>query len=479
MERFANFIGGEYTDPLGGEWLPVYEPACGEAYAEVARSGADDVDAAVAAAREAFPAWAGLSGLERGRLLERVAQGIEARLDELVAMESRDSGKPEALARRVDIPRAALNFRFYGAAAGQFASEAHTGPGAVNFTLRSPVGVAGCISPWNLPLYLFSWKLVPALAAGCTVVAKPSEWTPATATRLAGIAREAGLPAGVLNVVHGLGAEAGRALVEHPEVPAVSFTGGTRTGAEIAGRAAPAFKRLSLELGGKNPTIVFADCDFEKAVAGALRAAFSNQGEICLCGSRILIERPLYERFRDAFVAGAKKLRVGDPRDASTDVGALVSEPHYRKVLGYLDLAREEGGHILCGGEAPALPGRLAGGWFVPPTVIEGLGNDCRTNQEEIFGPVATLVPFDGEEEALALANGVRYGLAASLWTENGGRALRVAERLQAGLIWVNCWMLRDLRTPMGGVKDSGLGHEGGFDSMRFFTDARNVCLAY
>jgi len=479
MDRFRNFIGGGYADPRSGDWIPVYEPASGEQYAEVAASDADDVDAAVAAARDAFPAWAALSGVERGRLLERVAQGIEDRLDELVALESRDSGKPEALAQRVDIPRAALNFRFYGAAASQFASESHPGPGAVNFTLRNPVGVAGCISPWNLPLYLFTWKLVPALAAGCTVVAKPSEWTPATATRVAAIARDAGLPDGVLNVVHGLGAQAGRALVEHPDVPAVTFTGGTKTGADIAGRAAPAFKRLSLELGGKNPTIVFADCDFDAAVAGALRAAFANQGEICLCGSRILVERPVYERFRDAFVAGARKLRVGDPRDADTDVGALVSEPHYRKVLGYLDLAREEGGRVLCGGEALELPGRLAGGWFVAPTVVDGLGNDCRTNQEEIFGPVATLIPFDGEDEALELANGVRYGLAASLWTQNGSRALRVAERLQAGLIWVNCWMLRDLRTPMGGVKDSGLGHEGGFDSMRFFTDARNVCLKY
>ena len=479
MERFPNFIGGEYAAAKSDEWLPVFEPATGEQYAEVADSDAADVAAAVAAARAAFPAWSALPAGERGRLLERIAQEIETHLDELVAMESRDNGKPEALARRVDIPRAALNFRFYGAAASQFASEAHPAPGALNVTLRSPVGVAGCISPWNLPLYLFTWKLVPALAAGCTVVAKPSEWTPATATQLAAIAREAGLPAGVLNVVHGLGAKTGRALIEHPDVPAITFTGGTGTGADIAARAAPRFKKLSLELGGKNPTLVFADCDLDAAVAGALRAAFTNQGEICLCGSRILVERPVYERFRDAFVAGAKKLRVGDPRDAATDVGALVSQPHYEKVLGYLDLAREEGGRIPCGGKALTLPGRLAGGWFVAPTVIEGLGNDCRTNQEEIFGPVATLIPFDGEEEALTLANGVRYGLAASLWTENLGRALRVAERLQAGLIWVNCWMLRDLRTPMGGVKDSGLGQEGGFESMRFFTDARNVCLKY
>lgn len=476
---FANFINGQFVDPQGDEWLPVYEPAAGKQYAEVADSDAADVAAAVAAAQAAFPAWAALDGIARGQMLERMAAGIEARLDELVALESRDNGKPEVLARRVDIPRAALNFRFYAAAASQFASEAHPASGVLNVTLRNPVGVAGCISPWNLPLYLFTWKLAPALAAGCTVVAKPSEFTPATATLLGDIARDAGLPPGVLNVVHGRGERVGRALVEHPAVPAISFTGGTATGADIATRAAPLFKKLSLELGGKNPTLVFADCDFDAAVAGALRAAFTNQGEICLCGSRILVERSIYERFRDAFVAGTKKLKVGDPRDAGTDVGALVSKPHYDKVLACIARARKEGATILCGGEALKLTGRLAGGWFVGPTVIDGLGNESRTNQEEIFGPVVTLMPFDDEDEALVMANGVRYGLAASLWTKDYGCALRVAERLQAGLIWVSCWMLRDLRTPMGGVKDSGLGHEGGFESMRFFTDTRNLCLKY
>ena len=479
MEHFANFVNGEFVSPEGDEWLPVFEPATGQPYAEVADSGAPDVEAAVAAAFAAFPAWAALDGIERGRYLERMAAGIEAHLDELVALESRDNGKPEALARRVDIPRAALNLRFYAAAASQFASEAHPAPGALNVTLRNPVGVAGCISPWNLPLYLFTWKLVPALAAGCTVVAKPSEFTPATATRLGDIAREAGLPPGVLNIVHGRGERVGRALVDHPGVPAISFTGGTVTGADIASRAGPRFKKLSLELGGKNPTVVFADCDFEAAVAGALRAAFTNQGEICLCGSRILVERPIYERFRDEFVRRAKQLKVGDPREPGTDIGALVSKPHYDKVLACIARAREEGANLLCGGDALQLPGRLQDGWFVAPTVIEGLGSGTRTNQEEIFGPVVTLMPFDGEEDALSIANDVRYGLAASLWTENLGRALRVAERLQAGLIWVNCWMLRDLRTPMGGVKDSGIGHEGGFESMRFFTDTRNICFKY
>lgn len=479
MEEYKNFIDGRFVAAQGGKTLPVFEPATGSQYADIPASGAADIDAAVAAARKAFPEWSALDGVARGRYLEKIAQGIEARLDELVAVESRDQGKPESLARRVDIPRAALNFRFYAAAASQFASEAHPAPGALHVTLRNPIGVAGCISPWNLPLYLLSWKLVPALAAGCTAVAKPSEWTPASATLLGEIANDAGLPPGVLNIVHGLGEDCGRALVEHPDVPAISFTGGTATGADIARRAAPEFKKLSLELGGKNPTIVFADSDFDEAVAGALRAAFSNQGEICLCGSRILVERPIYERFREAFVAGAKNLTVGDPRDSATDVGALVSREHYEKVLDCLKTAREEGANILCGGEALTLPGRLENGWFIAPTVIEGLENAARTNQEEIFGPAATLIPFDGEDEALEIANDVRYGLAASLWTENLGKALRVSEKLQAGLIWVNCWMLRDLRTPMGGVKNSGLGHEGGFETMRFFTDTRNLCLKY
>ncbi len=479
MERFCNFVNGEFTPAHSGQWLPVYEPATGKVYSEVADSSDADISAAVDAARQAFPAWASRSAMERGRFLEQMAQAIEADLDTLAAMESRDSGKPETVARRVDIPRAALNLRFYGAAASQFATEAHPAPHALNITLRNPVGVAGCISPWNLPLYLLTWKLAPALAAGCTVVAKPSEWTPATATHLASIARAINLPPGVLNIVHGVGSKAGQALVEHPDVSAISFTGGTATGADIAARVARKFKKLSLELGGKNPTIVFADCNFDAAVAGALRAAFSNQGEICLCGSRIFVEQSIFDRFRNAFVASAGRLCVGDPRDQDTDVGAIISQPHFERVLRYIELAREEGGTILCGGKTLTLPGSLTGGWFVAPTVIAGLDNTCRINQEEIFGPVVTLMPFEGEQAAIEAANEVRYGLAASLWTESLGRALRVSERLQAGLIWVNCWMLRDLRTPMGGIKHSGIGREGGFESMRFFTDARNICLNY
>ena len=368
----------------------------------------------------------------------------------------------------------------FAAAASQFASESHAmEEGAVNYTLRSPLGTVGCISPWNLPLYLFTWKIAPALAAGNCVVAKPSELTPMTAYLLSELCAEAGLPAGVLNVVHGLGPKTGSAMVEHPDIKAVSFTGGTRTGGDIAARAAPRFKKLSLELGGKNPVLVFADCDWELALNECLRAAFLNQGEICFCGSRLYVERPIYERFRDAFVAKVKALKQGDPLESGVQQGALVSGPHLEKVLGYVALAKQEGGRVLCGGERSKVDGRCADGWFMQPTLIEGLPADCRVNQEEIFGPVATLLPFDGEEEALRLANGTPYGLTATVLSRDVARCHRLAARLEAGLIWINCWMLRDLRVPMGGVKQSGVGREGGFEAMRFFTEPRNVCIKY
>ena len=378
----------------------------------------------------------------------------------------------------MDIPRAARNFRFFATAILHTSSEAHaTDDTAINYTLRQPIGVAGCISPCNLPLYLFTWKIAPALAAGNTVVAKPSEITPMTAYRLSEICIEAGLPPGVLNIVHGTGADVGAAITAHPGIPAISFTGGTQTGATIARTAAPMFKKLSLELGGKNPTIIFADCDFDEMLETVLRSAFSNQGEICLCGSRIFIERALYDRFRDAFTERVRALRVGDPLDDATGQGAIVSEQHMEKVLGYVDLAREEGGTVLCGGERVQVEDRCSEGWFIAPTVIEGLPFSCRTNQEEIFGPVVTLMHFDTEDEVLTMANSTPYGLAASVWTGDVTRAHRVAAQLQSGIIWINCWMLRDLRTPFGGMKQSGVGREGGWEALRFFTEAKNVCI--
>lgn len=480
MKLIGNFIDNLDQPALSGQYLEVFEPATGRVYAQAPDSGEEDVDAAVQAARRALPAWAALAAEARFAILNRIADGIDARLQALAEAESKDSGKPLRLALQMDIPRASANFRFFATAAMQFASEAHETAGkAINYTLRQPIGVVGCISPWNLPLYLFSWKIAPALAAGNTVVAKPSEITPMTAFLLGDICREAGLPAGVLNIVHGLGPKVGAAMSAHPRIKAISFTGSTRTGAEIARVAAPMFKKLSLELGGKNPNLIFADCAYEEMLETTLRSSFSNQGQICLCGSRILVERSLYERFKTDFVARVQALHVGNPVEPGTGIGAVVSRQHFEKILYHIDLARQEGGRILCGGHAVTLPGSLSGGWYIAPTVIEGLPHDCRSNQEEIFGPVVTIAPFDTESEALEWANSTEYGLSATLWTENLSRAHRMARHLEAGIVWINTWLLRDLRTPFGGVKNSGVGREGGWEALRFFTEPKNVCVAF
>jgi aminomuconate-semialdehyde/2-hydroxymuconate-6-semialdehyde dehydrogenase len=480
MISLKNYINGELIAPVSNNYIDNINPAEGKVYSLIPDSNTRDVQLAVDAAQSAFEGWSGMPVEKRSAILQKIASFIERDLDKLALAESIDQGKPVKLAKTVDIPRAAQNMSFYASGAIHFASEAHiTGNEAVNYTIRQPIGVVGCISPWNLPLYLFTWKIAPALATGCTVVAKPSELTPMTAFMFSELCIEAGLPKGVLNIVHGLGGKAGQAIIEHPGIPAISFTGGTVTGKKIAATAAPMFKKLSLELGGKNPNIIFADCDFEQTVATTIQSSFSNQGEICLCGSRIFVEKSLFEKFVNEFVKRIKELTLGDPLEEATKIGPLNSEAHMNKVLGYIDLAKQEGGTILTGGKrwTPPTGSRIVNGFFVEPTVIVGLPHDCRTNQEEIFGPVVTIMPFETEEEVLRYANSTTYGLSATIWTENLKRAHRVAAQVKSGIIWVNCWLFRDLRTPFGGMKQSGVGREGGWDAMKFFTEAKNVCV--
>lgn len=478
MQKILNYINGKLVEPIGKKYLDNYNPATGKVYSLLPDSDERDVQVAVDSALSAFEKWSHTSKEERSRIMMRIADLIDKNFERLAVAESTDQGKPVWLAKMVDIPRASANMRFYATGILHFASESHSMENAaINYTLREPIGVAGCISPWNFPLYLFTWKVAPAIAAGCTVVAKPSEVTPMTAYLFSELCSEAGLPEGVLNVVHGTGSKAGTAIVSHPAISAISFTGGTATGKAIASMAAPMFKKLSLELGGKNPNIIFADCNFENAVKTSLLSSFSNQGEICLCGSRIFIERSIYEKFKNEFVVRTKTMKVGNPADDSNKLGAIVSKAHFEKILSYIELAKKEGGNILCGGNAVNPGGEFSGGWYVAPTVIEGLPYDCRTNQEEIFGPVVTLSPFETEEEMLKYTNSTSYGLSATIWTENLARAHRIAQKIQSGIVWINCWLVRDLRTPFGGMKGSGIGREGGFESLRFFTEPKNVCV--
>jgi len=478
LARILNYINGKLVPPASGKFTANINPATNEVYSELSDSDSRDVEQAVRAAQKSFPHWSTCGTETRAKILNKIAELIENNLAEFALAETNDSGKPIQLSRNLDIPRAVSNFRFFASAVQHFASESHLMENAaINYTLRQPVGVAGCISPWNLPLYLFTWKIAPALAAGCCVVAKPSELTPMTSFMLSKLCIEAGLPQGVLNIIHGHGNKAGQAICEHPSVKAISFTGGTATGKIIAQAAAPQFKKLSLELGGKNPSLVFADCNFEKMLETTVRSSFSNQGQICLCGSRILIEQSLYGKFKKSLVERTRKLKVGNPVEETTDLGSVISQSHFEKIMSYIESAKRDGGRILTGGKQIKLQGRCKNGFFIQPTIIEGLDSSCKINQEEVFGPVVTLLPFQSEEEALEIANSTPYGLASMIWTQDITRATRVALQIQTGIVWVNCWLVRDLRTPFGGMKNSGVGREGGWEALRFFTEPKNVCI--
>lgn len=478
MEKLKNYINGILTTAYSSNYINDYNPATGEVFTMIPDSDAEDVELAVQSAEKAFESWSETSAEVRSGYMMKIASLIKRDLDKFALAETTDSGKPLWLSKSVDIPRAIKNLEFFASAITHFSSESHqTDNEALNYTLRQPIGIIGAISPWNLPLYLFTWKIAPALAAGNCVIAKPSEITPLTAFMLSEICIEAQLPDGVLNIIHGYGNKVGSAIVSHPKIKAITFTGGTNTGREIAKVAAPMFKKLSLELGGKNPNIIFADCDYEKMLETTVQSSFRNQGEICLCGSRIFVEKSIYEKFRKDFVDKVKKLKTGDPLDENSFLGAIVSKQHYEKILYYIDVAVKEGGKILCGGSNIKGRGRCEDGWFIEPTVIEGLSYNCRANQEEIFGPVVTITPFESEEEVLMMANSTEYGLASIIWTENLTRAHRLSSKIKSGIVWINCWMLRDLRTPFGGVKNSGVGREGGLEALRFFTESKNVCV--
>jgi aminomuconate-semialdehyde/2-hydroxymuconate-6-semialdehyde dehydrogenase len=473
-----NYVGGRFVPAASGATLEVLEPGTGRAWGQIPESGPADVDAAVAAAHAAQPAWAATPAAERADLLDAVADRLAARFDELAECEARDAGKPIETARAMDIPRAIANFRFFAGAVRHDQAPFFEGPRSFHYTLRRPLGVVALITPWNLPLYLLSWKVAPALATGNAVVAKPSELTPLTASLLASILHELGAPAGVFNLLHGTGGSVGAPLVGHPGVHGVSFTGGTVTGERVAQATATRFVKTSLELGGKNPTLVFADADLDQALEGAVRAAFRNTGQICLCGSRLFVQRSVFDAFVPAFVARVRALRQGAPLDPDARVAAVISAAHRDKVDSYVALGRAEGGTVACGGEVVRLPPPHEGGFYYAPTVITGLPPTARAACEEIFGPVVTVHPFDDEDEAVRAANGVRYGLSASVWTRDLYRAHRVAKRLDSGIVWVNTWLDRDLRTPFGGVKDSGLGREGGAWSLAFYTEEKNVTIA-
>ena len=475
--KILNYIKGKFNEPISSEWMDNFSPSTGEVIGSIPLSGDADVRSAIAAAKSALPEWSSLDPSDRALWLDKIADCLEEKFEEIAHLESMDTGKPISLARSVDARRSVSNFRFFSEMIRDREDEVFEMEDATNIVKLRAVGVGALITPWNLPLYLLSWKVAPAIGMGNTVVCKPSELTPLTADLLMRVIDEVGLPPGVVNLVHGNG-NAGSILTGDPDVDLVSFTGGTSTGAKVAQSASPQFKKLSLELGGKNASIVFSDCNLEETVKGVTRAAFLNQGQVCLCGSRILVEDAIYDQFMDMFVESVESMVIGDPMHEDTDLGALISKQHLEKVESYVSLALEEGGEIVTGGK-PCLPKELEGGNWMSPTVVTGLGTESRCSTEEVFGPFVTVHRFNSEEDAIKIANNTRYGLAGSIWTGDIERGKRVAEGIHTGMIWVNTWLHRDLRVPFGGVKDSGVGREGGKWSMGFFSEPLNVCLKH
>ena len=475
MIQVQNYINGEFTTTK--DTIDDINPATGEIIAKIPKSGSKEVSNAVDAADMARVSWSELSSEKRADWLDKIADALESKSDDIASLESQETGKPIALAKAVDASRSVANFRFFAQFSRDFSVENFEMDDAMNHVVLKPVGIAGLITPWNLPLYLLSWKIAPAIVMGNTVVAKPSELTPLTANLLSQTLDEIGFPAGVVNILHGLGSETGQAIVENPKINLISFTGGTLTGKKVAETAAPMFKKLSLELGGKNATIILDDVNLDSSIPEIARSAFMNQGQVCLCGSRILVSDKIWDEFVDKFVDYVKNMKVGDPSSEDSDLGALVSFAHRDKVESYIHLAEREGGKILCGGKSPTLPSPFDKGAFLEPTIVSDLSHMSRTATEEIFGPVVTLHPFRTDEEAIEIANCTDYGLAGSVWTGDTNRGKLVAEKIETGMVWVNTWLHRDLRVPFGGVKDSGVGREGGRWSLSFFSEAVNICV--
>lgn len=482
MSHIQNYIDGRFV--ASERQFSDLNPADGTLIAQVSEANASQVDEAVEAARRALRGeWGRIGVRERAARLHRVADSIEKRFDCFVRAEVADTGKPVSLAFRLDVPRAAANFRVFAdlvkvSGLESFQTETADGSTALNYVVRKPLGVIGVITPWNLPLLLLTWKVAPALACGNTVVVKPSEETPATAALLAEAMQDAEIPAGVYNVVHGFGpGSSGEFLAEHPDVSAITFTGESKTGAAIMRSVASTVKPVSFELGGKNAAIVFADCEFEETIKGLSDAVFLNTGQVCLCAERVYVERRIYPQFVDALKKKAESLNAGWPHDEKADLGPLISSQHREKVLSYYRLAREEGATVVTGGGVPQFGDNRDNGFYIQPTILTGLSESARCVTEEIFGPVCHIAPFDSEEEAVAMANHTKYGLAASLWTSDLKRGHRVAQQINVGITWVNCWFLRDLRTPFGGVGLSGIGREGGMHSLNFYSELNNICV--